>query len=87
MRQWEQVTGALASCLGRQASWFLRRGEGRGVVGGLSASEAVLCAGMVSRTLPLLQASQKWQLVLTFWYPVVYSLPHMLKYTVIFSTS
>ena len=66
MREWEQVTGAFAWSLGRQASWFLKWGEGRGSLGGLSASLAVLCAGIMSRTLLLLQAPQKWQFVWSF---------------------
>ena len=51
---------------GEEASWFLKWGEGRGRLGGLSASLVVLCAGIMSRTLFLLQAPQKWQFVWSF---------------------
>ena len=46
--------------------WFLKWGEGRDGLGGLSASLVVLCAGIVSRTLLLLQAPQSGSLFWSF---------------------
>ena len=70
-KEWEQVTGALARSP-RSAGWFLKPGEGRGRIGGSGQSGGsgglptpwvVLCAGITHRTLLLLLAPEKRQLV------------------------
>lgn len=66
----EQVTGALlaprggvwAGSLNGWGRWQVQGSGQRGVLGGLPTRFLVLCAGGVSRTLPLLLTPWKWQL-------------------------